>query len=200
MSGTGLLIATVGAVGVLHTLVPDHWLPISIIARQRRWNAARTASAAAIAGIGHTISTLLLGAVMWAAGAVVAERFGHAISYASSAALVIFGLWIAVSAAREQRHAHPERQERTALLLIVGSSPMVEGIPAFFAAGQYGAGALAVMAIVFAIATISTDVILCVSSFAALDRMKFGPLERYGEVFSGGLVTLVGLVFAVWQI
>jgi nickel/cobalt transporter (NicO) family protein len=29
-----------------------------------------------------------------------------------------------------------------ALLLILGSSPMIEGIPAFFAAGQYGIGLL----------------------------------------------------------
>lgn len=201
MSGTGLLIATVGAVGILHTLVPDHWLPISLLARQRRWSAARTASAAATAGVGHTVSTLFLGALMWVAGALVAERFGHIVSYASSAALVLFGLWIAVSAARELRHGrHHENQERTALLLILGSSPMVEGIPAFFAAGRYGAGTLGVMALVFAVSTIATYVILCVSSFAALERVKLGPLERYGEVLSGTLVMLVGLAFAVWRI
>jgi hypothetical protein len=200
MSGTGLLIATVGAVGVLHTLVPDHWLPISVIARQRRWSLARTASAGAVAGVGHTVSTLALGGVMWVAGAVVAQRFGHAISYASSAALVIFGLWIAIGAVREQQRPESEGHERTALLLILGSSPMVEGIPAFFAAGRYGAGALSAMAIVFACATILTYVLLCVSSFAAFHRMKLGPLERYGEVLSGGIVTLVGLAFAVWRI
>jgi hypothetical protein len=201
MSGTGLLIATVGAVGVLHTLVPDHWLPISLLARQRRWSAARTASAAAIAGIGHTVSTLFLGALMWVAGVVVAERFGHIVSYASSAALVLFGLWIAISAVRELQHSHHhENPERTALLLILGSSPMVEGIPAFFAAGQYGAGTLGVMALVFALSTIATYVVLCISSSAALERVKLGPLERYGEVLSGTLVMLVGLAFAVWRI
>jgi hypothetical protein len=39
--------------------------------------------------------------------------------------------------------AHDHRHKttaRTALLLILGSSPMVEGIPAFFAAGKYGVG------------------------------------------------------------
>jgi hypothetical protein len=30
-----LLIGAVAAVGVLHTIVPDHWLPIALIARQR---------------------------------------------------------------------------------------------------------------------------------------------------------------------
>jgi hypothetical protein len=41
---------------------------------------------------------------------------------------------------------------RTALLLILGSSPMVEGIPAFFAASTYGVPLLATMAAVFAAA------------------------------------------------
>ena len=36
-------------------------------------------------------------------------------------------------------HRH-KTTARTALLLILGSSPMVEGIPAFFAAGKYGIG------------------------------------------------------------
>jgi hypothetical protein len=30
-----LLIVSVGVVGVLHTMVPDHWAPITLIARQR---------------------------------------------------------------------------------------------------------------------------------------------------------------------
>jgi hypothetical protein len=41
-----LLIATVAAVGVLHTVVPDHWVPITLMARQRGWNRAETAGVA----------------------------------------------------------------------------------------------------------------------------------------------------------
>jgi putative Mn2+ efflux pump MntP len=199
MSGTVLLIATVGAVGVLHTLVPDHWLPISLLARHRGWNAGQTASAAATAGLGHTVSTLALGVVLWIAGALAAQRLGEAISYASSAALIAFGLWIAIGALREQAREQYEPRERTALLLILGSSPMIEGIPAFFAAGKYGTGTLAAMAVVFAAATIFTYVALCVTSFSAIARIKIRPLERYGEVVSGALVMLVGLAFAVWR-
>ena len=62
---------------------------------------------------------------------------------------------------------------RTALLLILGSSPMIEGIPAFFAAGKYGSGLIAAMAVVFAISTIATYMILCVYSTAGLQRVKF---------------------------
>ena len=42
-----LLIGAVAAVGVLHTIVPDHWVPITLtlIARQRGWSKAETARA-----------------------------------------------------------------------------------------------------------------------------------------------------------
>ncbi len=226
MNKSMLLIATVGAVGILHTLVPDHWLPISLLARQRGWNARQTAGSAAIAGIGHTLSTLFLGILVWLAGVLVAQRFGHVLSYASSAALIAFGLWIAVGAAREQQHGHRhlhqhadgtihthyhvheedellhehehEASGRASLLIILGSSPMIEGIPAFFAAGHYGTATLAIMAAVFSAATILTYVAMTVSSFAALDRVNLGPLEKYGEVLSGALVTLVGVLFAIF--
>lgn len=244
MQSSALLIGAVIAVGVLHTLVPDHWVPITLLARQRGWSTLQTARAALGAGLGHTVSTLLIALIVWAAGALFAERFGRFIDLASGIALVAFGGWIAIASLRElQRghehghmhlgHAHEHRHDegaahrhwhehhthdmhdaasgvahehehaargRTALLLILGSSPMIEGIPAFFAAAKYGWGLLAVMAVCFALATIATYVLLCVASVAGLQRVNLGPLERYGEVLSGGLIAAIGIVFLVWSI
>lgn len=81
------------------------------------------------------------------------------------------------------------------MLLILGSSPMVEGIPAFFAAGKYGVGLIAAMAVAFGISTIATYVLLCVYSTVGLQRVNLGSFEKYGEVASGAFIALVGLVF-----
>jgi hypothetical protein len=206
-----VLVGAVAAVGVLHTLVPDHWLPIALIARQRRWSRAQTARGARR---GHVVSTLLIGILVWLVGVAFATRFGTLVSLVSSIALIVFGAWIALASLRELKeharahahehdhgHAHDHAApagSRTALLLILGSSPMVEGLPAFFAAGKYGAGLIAAMAGVFAVATIATYVLLCLSSTASLQRVKLGPIERYGEVLSGALIMLVGCAFAIW--
>jgi hypothetical protein len=96
-------------------------------------------------------------------------------------------------------HRH-KTTARTALLLILGSSPMVEGIPAFFAAGKYGTWLIALMALVFAAATMATYVALCVYSTAGLQRVRLGAAERHGEVLSGAFIALVGLVFWVWPV
>ena len=403
-----LLVGAVAAVGVLHTIVPDHWVPITLIARQRGWSKAETARASFQAGIGHVLSTLVIALVVWLAGVAVATRFGHIIDTAASIALVAFGGWIAISAWRElsggaghghshgqgHRHSHvhdfthllggevhgPELQQirsqrgdlllsiyeagvpprfrltgahadsvsvetiradgtrqifrfashgtywesvdqipephgfgvvitlehgghahsyrtafaehdhghdrdhehsndhdhehsndhdhewepaddplyaplrgdvavltrhvhvhrhgrgalhahwhdhapdtahavtastevqppqhehrhkttaRTALLLILGSSPMVEGIPAFFAASQFGIGLVIAMSVVFAMSTIATYVLLCVYSTAGLQRVRLGAFERYGEVLSGAFIALVGVVFWAWPV
>jgi hypothetical protein len=98
-------------------------------------------------------------------------------------------------------HEHPHRTPaRTALLLILGSSPMVEGIPAFFAASRYGFGLIIAMAMVFGMSTIAAYVLLCVYSTEGLQRVSFGAVERYGEVSSGAFIALVGLIFWVFPI
>lgn len=241
-----LLLAAI-AVGVLHTMVPDHWAPIALLARRHGWSQARVARTAAVAGIGHTLSTLLIAIIVWVAGAALAVRFGHAMSVASSIALIGFGAWIAIGSVRELReqhhghshlghihaHRHAEGLEhrhwhehhesdwhdagasiaadtphehahgtssRTALLLILGSSPMVEGIPAFFAAGRYGAGVLGIMAVLFAFSTIATYVTLCVASARGMERLNLGRFEEYGEVISGSFIALLGVVFLLWPL
>jgi hypothetical protein len=245
MSGTSayLLVLAVALVGFLHTLVPDHWAPIALLARQRGWTPTQTIRAAALAGTGHTLSTLVIAIVFWLAGAGLALHFGHVVGTLSSLALVGFGGWIALGSLREIRerarshghahlgHAHlhlhaddrehrhwhehgeeewhavgddvaksihdhtHETSSRTALLLIVGSSPMIEGIPAFFAASRYGIGLLALMATVFAFSTIATYVLLCLASARGAQHVNLGPLERYGEVLSGGFIALLGIIF-----
>lgn len=232
-----LLILAVAAVGFLHTLVPDHWAPIALLARQQGWGRAQAARVAAGAGLGHTLSTLALAVVVWFVGVLAAQRLGATVEFVSSGALILFGGWIALSALRdlrreaahghahqrhlhEHRHAdglvhshlhahhegdlsdhehdHPPRSSRMALMLIVGSSPMIEGIPAFFAASKYGVRQLAIMAIVFALSTIVTYVALVLLGREGLSRVNLGPVEQYGEVLSGLVIAAIGVVFLIW--
>ncbi len=156
------------------------------------------------------VAAVVVVGIVWLAGVAFASTFGHLVTIVSSLALMGFGVWVALGAWRElasRKHAyghHPHQHEhehehqkssRTALLLIVGSSPMVEGIPAFFAAGKYGAGLIAIMAVLFAISTMATYVVLCVTSAAGLQHMRLGSFERYGEVASGAFIAVVGFVF-----
>ena len=192
------LILAVLAVGVLHTIVPDHWAPIVVLARARGWSTLRVARAAALAGLGHVTTTLILGAIVWIGGAALAKHYAHYVSLGSAIALIALGLWIAYAGWKEAReHDHHSHQDagtgRMAWLLLLGSSPMVEGIPAFLSASTKGPALLGVMALVFAASTIATYVAMCVAALHGLQKASLGPLERYGEVLSGLFVALVGV-------
>jgi len=194
-----VLLGTVAAVGVLHTLVPDHWAPIVAIARRRRWSYTRIAAGAALAGTGHVLSTLALGLLAWGIGIAVAARYGTLVNQISAVALIVFGGWIAWGGWKEARHkhehAHPSNgNERTALLLILGSSPMVEGLPAFFAATPYGFSVIAIMSVVFALATIGTYVAVSVAAAAGFQNVAGNHIERYGEFLSGAVVVAAGAI------
>ena len=211
-----LLLLSVVGVGVLHTIVPDHWVPISVLAHQKKWSRAETIRAAMQAGTGHVLSTLAIALLIWVVGVAFAMQFGRWIDIISSLALISFGLWIALSSLSEinaehghshshHDHVHAEGDEhhhdrnqngnRTALLLIVGSSPMVEGIPAFFAASKYGIGLVISMSVLFAVSTIATYVVTCVVFADLLQKTSLVAFEKYGEVLSGGFIALIGFVF-----
>jgi putative Mn2+ efflux pump MntP len=217
-----LLALAMLSVGVLHTAVPDHWAPIAVIARHRQWSAWRTARVAGIAGLGHSVSTWLIGIVFWIVGATVASRFGVYADYATSLGLIAFGLWMAIGAWLELRgragHAHAHENERgqerdphhhhgepipltdrisqrTAILLIAGSSPSIEALPVFFGAARFGAAFVLVVALIFAFSTIATYVALSVAAHRGLAVVRLGRFERYGEVLSGIVVAVLGVAY-----
>jgi len=68
-----LILATAG-VAITHTLFgPDHYLPFIMLARARNWNRARTVLVTTLCGLGHILSSLLLGVIGLAAGSALAR-------------------------------------------------------------------------------------------------------------------------------
>ncbi len=98
-----------------------------------------------------------------------------------------------------ERHTHGHKtSRRMALLLVLGSSPMIEGIPLFFAASSYGVPLVALMAALCTLSTVATYTLLCLGSVAGAQRVNIGPLERYGEILSGAVIALLGTAFLAW--
>jgi nickel/cobalt exporter len=68
-----LILATAG-IAITHTLFgPDHYLPFIMLARARHWSRSRTVLVTTLCGLGHILSSLLLGAIGLAAGSALAH-------------------------------------------------------------------------------------------------------------------------------
>jgi hypothetical protein len=65
MSGTApALIAAAAGVGFGHAIMPDHWVPLAVIGRTRRYPLARVARLSGLAGIAHVLVSLLIGGII----------------------------------------------------------------------------------------------------------------------------------------
>jgi len=104
------LLLTAAGVALVHVLAgPDHTLPFVMLARAQGWSAAKTAWVTLVCGVGHVLSSLLLGMVGLALGAGLAHMSALEEVRGSLAAwgLVAFGVTYAAWGVRRawvQRH------------------------------------------------------------------------------------------------
>ena len=109
-----MLAGTAAALGLVHTVIgPDHYLPFIVIGRARNWTLRKTLGVAFLAGLGHILSSVVLGFVGIALGIAVSKLEGVESARGALAAwlLIGFGLayfvWGLRRAWRDKPHAHP---------------------------------------------------------------------------------------------
>ena len=66
-NGPALLAAAAG-VGFGHAVLPDHWVPLAVLGRTRRYPLARVARLSGLAGVAHVLVSIVLGAVIIVVG------------------------------------------------------------------------------------------------------------------------------------
>lgn len=108
-----LLAGTAAAIGFIHTLLgPDHYVPFVMMGRARRWTVPKTALVAAACGMGHVLSSVLLGSLGIALGLVATrlEAIESARGNLAAWALIAFGAtyfaWGLRKASKAQTHTH----------------------------------------------------------------------------------------------
>ncbi len=108
-----ILAGTAASLGFVHTIMgPDHYLPFVAMAKIGRWSAAKTALITLCCGIGHVLSSVLLGFVGIALGLAVTRLEAVEAARGEIAAwlLIAFGLtyfvWGLHRAVRGKPHEH----------------------------------------------------------------------------------------------
>jgi ABC-type nickel/cobalt efflux system permease component RcnA len=101
------------SVGFLHTLLgPDHYIPFIVIGRARKWGLGLTSLLTLACGLGHVLSSVVVGVVGVLAGAALHSVEGWESSRGEWAGwgMVIFGagymIWGIVRALRNKSHGH----------------------------------------------------------------------------------------------
>jgi nickel/cobalt transporter (NicO) family protein len=198
------------AVGALHALAPDHFLPVAAVARARGWSAARTARVALLCGFGHVTVSALLGVLALAFGIELLSSLGRRMESVAGLLLVGFGVAYAVwgvrraLAARVHGHHHhhydhvhdASRATVWSLFAIYCADPCVAVLPILFAAAPLGAAGTVLVVATYELATMASMLVLVLLAHASARRLKSPLLERYGDGAAGAFIALTGIAVA----
>ena len=116
-----ILCWTAATVGLVHTLLgPDHYLPFIVMNRARKWSAAKTAWITFACGLGHVLSSVVLGLIGIAFGIAVMklEAFEAFRGNLAAWGLIGFGFaymgWGIQRGIRNRPHTHLHLKDRGA--------------------------------------------------------------------------------------
>ncbi len=206
------LAGTAAAVGALHSIAPDHWVPFMAVGRARGWSAARTAQVTLLCGFAHVSVSVLLGLLALRLGQGILEAFGTRLESVAGILLIGFGLaygvWGLRRALAGKLHGHthphfdhvhdPSRATVAGLVLLFSVDPCVRLIPIILAAAPLGWPRLVALILIYEVATLGTMVgIVLAARSGAVKGLQAPWLDRLGDALAGGLIVVTGLAVAV---
>jgi nickel/cobalt transporter (NicO) family protein len=108
-----ILLITAASIGFIHTVIgPDHYVPFIVMAKSQQWSIAKTSLITFLCGIGHVLSSVILGFIGMALGVAVhklevVESFrGNLAGWALIAFGLAYTVWGIRRAIKNRPHKH----------------------------------------------------------------------------------------------
>lgn len=111
LHATGLLVAAAAVLAAVHSVLPDHWVPLAVVARTQRWSMARLARVSGLAAGGHVLASLALAGVIALVGLQFQGRIESQQGHIVGAVLILTGLGFLAWGATGHGHAHGAEPE-----------------------------------------------------------------------------------------
>lgn len=217
------LLATAAGIALVHTaLGPDHYLPFVMLGKARGWSMRRTMGITAVCGLGHVLSSMLLGGIGIAVGVAIGKlewieaHRGSAAAWALAAGGLAYALWGLRHVRRARRgiamhahggvvhvhgdgdHAHRHETPRAgptfwALLLVFILGPCEPLIPLFVLPAAEGRWLLAVStATVFSVVTLGTMLAITAAALRGYESLSLGRIEPWSHTLAGSVIAASG--------
>lgn len=202
-----LLAATAAWIGFLHTLMgPDHYLPFIVMRKARNWSMPRTMIITFLCGLGHVLSSVVLGLIGVAFGLALGklEAFEAFRGNLAAQALIVFGftycVWGIHRVIRNKPHGHdhPHTHQHNitpwVLFTIFVLGPCEPLIPlVMYPAAQHSFSGVLLVTGIFALATIGTMMSVVLVSSWGLGFVRLHAAERYSHALAGASICASGL-------
>ena len=202
------LIITAASIGFLHTLLgPDHYLPFVAISKARSWSQTRTLVLTVLCGLGHVLSSVILGLIGIAFGMAVAnlESVESIRGDLAAWALIAFGLvyliWGLRRATRNIHHHHHHEPDNGktnitpwVLFIVFVLGPCEPLIPILmYPAARSSLSGMIIVASVFSIVTIATMTTIVYMLCRGFRFVPLPSLEKYSHALAGFVIFMCGV-------
>lgn len=224
------LIVTAFTLGLFHTVIgPDHYIPFIALARSGKWSLRKTLSITGLCGIGHVLSSVLIGLIGVAAGIAlssleeVEETRGSIATFALigfGLAYGVVGLWHGLRGrshshthvhedgtmhshehSHERAHIHPHGRAVWVLFIVFVLGPCEPLIPLLiYPAATHDWLTLVTVTAVFGVATIGTMMAMVTMGWYGVRALRLGALERFSHALAGAVLALSGIMVLVLDV
>jgi nickel/cobalt transporter (NicO) family protein len=206
---TGLTVAA------LHASLPTHWLPFVLASRTQKWSYRKTFSILMIAGIGHVLTTTLIGALVVWFGVKISENFEQTLVFVSAASVFAFGAYNILQHFRGHKHSHcdstnPHHHDfnKTAsdgwailsLLALLTFSPCESFLPVYISAWHLGWAGFGVLSLVLGLGTLFAMTVFMTIVYFGYAKLKLHWLENYEKLIFGIMLLLLSLAVYATEI
>jgi sulfite exporter TauE/SafE len=206
MSEIGVLLTAAVALGVGHTLIgPDHYVPFVAMSAARGWSARKTALITMLCGIGHVISSVLIGFVGIALGKAVGslELLESARGQIAAWMMISFGAVYMVWGIRKawlRRNPGADSAVRSdsivpwVLFLVFAFGPCEPLIPLLiYPAVAHSLSLALLVSGVFGLATVSTMTAVVLGASFGLKKSRLDVSFRFGHAVAGAAIMVSGM-------
>jgi nickel/cobalt exporter len=219
---TPALLAAAAGVGFGHAILPDHWMPLAVLGRARRYPLAKVARLSGAAGVAHVLLSIVLGGVIIAIGLQFRSSIQSAQDTIVGGLLIATGIGFIAFELTGHGHRHSGHEhghsghehghsghehgpgeggrERhgigglAAVMVPFGAaaSPDLTILPIFLAATTVGIATAIGSVAVFAAVTIGTIVGLTLTATKGGYQIRGQWLEQWGNAITAIVLILIG--------
>jgi nickel/cobalt exporter len=203
-----ILLWSAASIGFVHTILgPDHYLPFIMIGKARKWSLYRTMGLTALCGVGHVLSSVIIGIIGIFIGIQLQKLTWLEGIRGNLAAwgLIAFGLLYTIWGLRhyfkhkqKMKFSADDEPHSTAtpwmLFIIFLLGPCEPLIPLLmYPAAHQSALALVGVTTVFSIVTIGTMIIAVWAASLGLSQIKLKKLQPLSHFMAGIIIFLSGI-------
>jgi cadmium resistance protein CadD (predicted permease) len=215
-----LLTPIIGAalVGILHMSAPDHWLTLCVLARNKQWTSKKLFGVSFVTAIGHVTLSVVMGLGVVAIGLVFSHLISSYLDTGIGIIMVVAGLIVGIRPFvgknahhhehEHEYHDHDNSDEKRNIgkltqgigyFAVLGAalSPDPSVIPIFLSAISAGFYFALELSVIFAVASISTLLLLVQLGTAGLAKTLAKIPEKYNNSIVGFVIAAIGIYILV---